>query len=344
MFSDAKHPKVASVVRIKTVDFQTLYMSSVKKQVRFSEQDGRNTSLSQTLTLRHIETSNSDTSSRNIRKKKKQRKTKLQLLKAEKKKLQRDLKNTKEGILEDSERKASPIYTPYESRQRLARTASATLTKLQQIQGKIVTKEKTNKLKVQRKLSTKLQKRSIKADKQHNRIIKMTSRMERMKLGEEELRAEIDRELKEGAIYRPTELTDTESSRVRLPRIRSADSANWIKLSSLPEHRLYSEKQHSRPASVLSESAIQLSPSEKRIVADKLAHKYDMTRELRNTIHEHMISRCYSFSYFNIIPPYKRKKPKPQKTRQVFNRLVYEDKIGVMDFRKLQPKKVVLNS
>lgn len=344
MFSDAKHPKVASVVRIKTVDFQTLYMSSVKKQVRFSEQDGRNTSLSQTLTLRHIETSNSDTSSRNIRKKKKQRKTKLQLLKAEKKKLQRDLKNTKEGILEDSERKASPIYTPYESRQRLARTASATLTKLQQIQGKIVTKEKTNKLKVQRKLSTKLQKRSIKADKQHNRIIKMTSRMERMKLGEEELRAEIDRELKEGAIYRPTELTDTESSRVRLPRIRSADSANWIKLSSLPEHRLYSEKQHSRPASVLSESAIQLSPSEKRIVADKLAHKYDMTRELRNTIHEHMISRCYSFSYFNIIPPYKRKKPKPQKTRQVFNRLVYEDKIGVMDFRKLQPKKVVLSS
>lgn len=319
-------------------------MSSVKKQVRFSEQDGRNTSLSQTLTLRHIETSNSDTSSRNIRKKKKQRKTKLQLLKAEKKKLQRDLKNTKEGILEDSERKASPIYTPYESRQRLARTASATLTKLQQIQGKIVTKEKTNKLKVQRKLSTKLQKRSIKADKQHNRIIKMTSRMERMKLGEEELRAEIDRELKEGAIYRPTELTDTESSRVRLPRIRSADSANWIKLSSLPEHRLYSEKQHSRPASVLSESAIQLSPSEKRIVADKLAHKYDMTRELRNTIHEHMISRCYSFSYFNIIPPYKRKKPKPQKTRQVFNRLVYEDKIGVMDFRKLQPKKVVLSS
>ena len=344
MFSDAKHPKVASVVRIKTVDFQTLYMSSVKKQVRFSEQDGRNTSLSQTLTLRHIETSNSDTSSRNIRKKKKQRKTKLQLLKAEKKKLQRDLKNTKEGILEDSERKASPIYTPYESRQRLARTASATLTKLQQIQGKIVTKEKTNKLKVQRKLSTKLQKRSIKADKQHNRIIKMTSRMERMKLGEEELRAEIDRELKEGAIYRPTELTDTESSRVRLPRIRSADSANWIKLSSLPEHRLYSEKQHSRPASVLSESAIQLSPSEKRIVADKLAHKYDMTRELRNTIHEHMISRCYSFSYFNIIPPYERKKPKPQKTRQVFNRLVYEDKIGVMDFRKLQPKKVVLSS
>ena len=335
---------MVSVVRIKAVDFQTLYMSSVKKQVRFSEQDGRNTSLSQTLTLRRIETPNSDTSSRNIRKKKKQRKTKLQLLKAEKKKLQRDLKNTKEGILEDSERKASPIYTPYESRQRLARTASATLTKLQQIQGKIVTKEKTNKLKVQRKLSSKLQKRSIKADKQHNRIIKMTSRMERMKLGEEELRSEIDRELKEGEVYRPTELTDTESSRFCLPRIRSADSADWIKLSSLPEHGLDREEQHSRPASVLSEYAIQLSPSEKRIVADKLAHKYDMTRELRNTIHEHMISRCYSFSYFNIIPPYKRKKPKPQKTRQVFNRLVYEDKIGVMDFRKLKPKKVVLSS
>lgn len=319
-------------------------MSSVKKQVRFSEQDGRNTSLSQTLTLRHIETPNSDTSSRNIRKKRGRRKTKLQLLKAEKKKLQRDLKNTKEGILEDNERKASPLYTPYESRQRLARTASETLTKLQQIQGKIVTKEKTNKLKVQRKLSAKLQKRSIKADKQHSRIIKMTSRMERMKLGEEELRAEIDRELKEGATYTPTDSTDAESSPVRLPRIRSADSADWIKLSSLPEPRIDNEEQDSRPTSVLSDFAIQLTPSEKRIAADKLAHKYDMTRELRNAIHEHMISRSYSFSYFNIIPPYKRKKPKPQKTRQVFNRLVYEDKIGVMDFRKLQPKKVVLSS
>lgn len=319
-------------------------MSAMKKQVRFHSANREEGGiLSETLTLRHIETPSSETSSVQKRKTKKKR-TKLQTLKAEKRKLQKDLKSTKEGILDDNERKASPCYTPYENRQRLARTASETLSKLQQLQGKISTKEKTNKQKIQRKLTTKLKKRSIRADKQHSRLIKMTTKLERMKLGEEELRAEITRELREST--GKGNLTDGEQNNLCLPRIQSADSAQWLKISeSKPEYNLADEEyESSRPTSVLSESAIQLTPSEKRIVADKLAHKYDMTRELRNTIHEHMITRYYSFSYFNIIPPYKRKKPKPQKTKQVFNRLVYEDKIGVVDFSKKYPKKVVLST
>lgn len=277
------------------------------------------------------------------KKKKKKKQTKLQALKAEKRKLQKDLKNTKEDILDDNERKSSPVYTPYENRQRLARTASETLSKLERLQGKIATKENTNKHKIQRTLSTKLKKRSIQADKQHNRLIKMTANLERMKLGEEELRAEIARELTKKE--KMDTLPNAELN-LRLPRIKSADSAQWINISaSTPECKIDSEQDESpRPTSVLSESALQLTPSEKGIVADKLAHKYDMTRELRNTIHEHMITRSYSFSYFNIIPPYKRKKPKPLKTKQVFNRLVYEDKIGVMDFTKRYPRKVVLST
>ena len=316
-------------------------MSAMTKHVRFrSENDGKNIALRETLTLRHIEMPNSDTSS--TRKKKRKKKSKLKILKAEKRKLKKELKDTKDGILEDNERKASPSYTPYENRQRLARTASDTLSKLQQLDGKIVTKEKANKQKIQRKLTTRLKKRSIKADKQHSRLIKMTVNLERMKLGEEELRADIARELKEDA--KSPSLTGTELTPLRLPRIHSADSAQWINLSTTkPDYKIDSGED-SRPTSVLSESAIQLTPREKRTVADKLAHKYDMTRELRNTIHEHMITRSYSFSYFNIIPPYKRKKPKPQKTKQVFNRLVYEDKIGVMDFSKKYPKKVVLRT
>ena len=317
-------------------------MSSTKKQVRFSENVGGD--LSEALTLRHIETPSSDTSSSSHKNRKKKKKTKLQVLKAETKKLQKDLKSTKAGILEDNDRKASPSYTPYENRQRLARTASDKLSKLQQLEGKIATKEKANKQKVERKLTARLKKRSIRADKQHSRLIKMTSKLERMKLGEEQLRGEIDRELREGA-GNPF-VTELKQIPLSLPRIRSADSAEWIKLSaSIPEHRLDSGEEDSRPTSVLSESAINLTPSGKKIAADKLAHKYDMTRELRNTIHEHMISRSYSFSYFNIIPPYKRQKPKPQKTKQFFNRLVYEDKIGVMAFNKTyHPKKVVLST
>lgn len=318
-------------------------MSATKKQVRFSETGGRNTSLSETLTSQKIETSHSETSSNNKRKKKK-KKTQLQILKAEKKKLKRDLKDTRKGILEDNERKASPDYTPYENRQRLARTTSDNLSKLQQLESKITTKEKVNKMKIQRKLHTKLKKRSIRADKQHSRLIEMTSKMERMKLGEEELRAEITRELRESE-----ETLPAVESTIHLPRINMirANSADWVKLSSSKREASTSDcgiDEDSRPASVLSESAIQLSPSEKRMVADKLSHKYDMTRELRNTIHEHMISRSYSFSYFNIIPPYKRRKPKPQKTKQAFNRMVYEDKIGVVAFSKLYPKKVVLSA
>lgn len=317
-----------------------MQMSATKKQVRFSETDERpSTSLSETLTSQKIETPT------NHKRKKKKKKTKLQILKAEKKKLKRDLKDTREGIVEDNERKTSPNYTPYENRQRLARTSSDKLSKLQQLEGKISTKEKANKAKIQTRMHTKLKKRSIRADKQHSRLIKMTSKLERMKLGEEELRAEIARELKDTEEILPT----SDSNGIRLPHI-STKSTDWIKLpsnkseASMSDYGTEGEQEDSRPSSVLSESALELSASEKRIVADKLAHKYDMTRELRNTIHEHMISRSYSFSYFDIIPPYKRKKPKPQKTKQVFNRLVYEDKIGVMAFSKNYPKKVVLNT
>lgn len=316
-------------------------MSATKKQVRFIEVDGRQSSLSETLTTQKLETPNSSN-----KKKKKKKKTKLQVLKAEKKKLQRDLKVTKQGILEDNERKASPDYTPYESRQRLARTTSDTLSKLQKLEGQISTKEKANKAKIQGRLHTKLKKRSIRADKQHSRLIKMTTRLERMKLGEDELRAEIAREASE---RNEENLRPAAEPRIRLPHI-SANTDDWIKLTagkseaSMSDYGTEGDQGDSRPASVLSESAIQLSSREKEIVANKLAHKYEMTRELRNTIHEHMISRSYSFSYFNIIPPYKRRKPKPQKTKQVFNRMVYEDKIGVVDFSKLYPKKVVLST
>ncbi|PFX28062.1 hypothetical protein AWC38_SpisGene7211 [Stylophora pistillata] len=306
-------------------------MSALKKRVRFTEAgNGRHSSLDETLRAKKLETPNVK------KKKKKAKKTKLQGLKAEKKKLQRDLKETRQGILEDNERKASPDYTPYENRQRLARTTSDTLSKLQKLEGQISTKEKEKKAKIQGRLHTKLKKRSIRADKQHSRLIKMTTRLERMKLGEDELRAEIVRE----AIERDEEkVRPTSEPRVRLPRInassdecmRQTEGKTEVSLSDLGTE---GKQDYSRPSSVLSESALQLSSTEKEIVANKLAHKYDMTRDLRNAIHEHMISRSYSFSYYNIIPPYKRRKPKPQKTKQVFNRLVYEDKIGVMDFSK----------
>ena len=280
---------------------------------------------------------NSDTSSAH-KKGKKTKKTKLKLLKAEKKKLQNNLKGAEEDILEDNKRKASPSYTPYENRKNLARTAFDAVSKLQQIEGEIVTKQKENKQKDERKLTTQLKKRFIKADMEYNRLIKMTTKLERMKMDEKELRAEITRELREDP-ENPASLTEAGQSHLRLPCILNSETSRWIKISTtLPEGNISGQEDDFRPACRLSESVSELPPIEKKHVADRLSHKYDMTRELRNTIHEHMIARSYSVSYFSITSPYKQFKPKPQKSKKAFNRMVLEDKIGVNNFGKMQPK------
>lgn len=300
--------------------------NSKKKQVCISgNADGANSSSSETI----LQRPNSDTGSGH---KQKIKKTKLQILKYEKAKLQNNLACAEEAILEDSARKASPNYTPYENRWRLARAAFDTVSKLQQIKGEIVTTKKENREKNERKLTTKLRKRFVNVEKQHNRLIRMTQKLERMKISEEKLRAEITRELEEG-VRDPTLLTDAEQSPLRLPRINSdSASANWKKLSkSLPEGNVDDEDG--------SKDSSELACSMRKSMADRLAHKYDMTRELRNSIHEHMITRSYRVSYFDIIPPYKHKVPKPQKSKKGFNRLVLENKMEAMDSSKMQSKK-----
>ena len=305
-------------------------MSQGKKQVRFKV-NGDAQILRETLVHRKIETPHLETNGPG-KKKKGKKKEKVQVLKAVKKKLKKDLRTTKEGIAEDNIRKANPSYTPYENRQRLARVSSDTISKLRLVKRSIVKKEKSDKARVQRRLKTKLQKRSIRSDKQNKRLLKMTTKLEKLKLDEGVLRAQIEREKIEGEVGSLPNNGGEEH--MRLLPIKQ----NLTGLSS------DGGNDDSRPVSVQSEcTAIQLSSHQTmKITADKLAHKYEMTRELRNTIHEHMISRSYNFSYFNIIPPYKRSKPKPQKTKQGFNRFVYEDKIGVVDFNKRYPQKVVL--
>lgn len=262
--------------------------------------------------------------------KKKKKKTKLQVLKAEEIKLQTNLKTTEKAILKDDERKASPNYTPYENRQRLAREAFDAVSKLRQIKGEIVTTQKESKLKNDSKLTTKLRKRFLKKEKQQNRLIKMTLKLERMKTEEGELRAKITRELSEGMRNTQCVSDEEQIGPLRLPPIAmSTTDINWIRLSKI------GKDENSRAAlNEPGEQLTQLPASEKRVVADKLSQKYDMTRELRNTIHEHMITRSYSVSYFNIIPPYKQMHPKPKKSKKGFNRLVLENKIRLTDSGK----------
>ena len=174
--------------------------------------------------------------------KKKKKKTKLQVLKAEKTKLQTNLKTTEKALLKDDERKASPHYTSYENRQRLAREAFDAVSKLHQIKGEIMTTQKKNKLKNDSKLTTKSRKRFLKKEKQQNRLIKMTLKLEKMKLDEGELRAELTRELGEG-MGTTCVLDEEQIGRLRLPPITTGTTdVNLIRFSKIGEN------ENSRPA------------------------------------------------------------------------------------------------
>ena len=329
-------------------------MSEFQKQVRFSDQARRSSHIEETLRLTNLPApeGNEKYSGEEMKKKKKKKKSHLQVLKAEKKKLAKELKGTKKHILQDKKKKESEDYTPYENRQRLARTTSDLQSKIQQIESKISTKKKVRKEKVNKSVNTKVKKKYIRADKQHKRLIKMTGRLERIKLDEENLRAEIAREpFRPERVEAPSRMssaqsacsTSTSTSESQLPII---ESGKWRRLSrnetlgSQLDTKIEGNVMRPQTASPIPsqpEVLLQrrrLSLHDKTIKADKLANNYELTRELRNTIHQHMISRAYSFSYLNIIPPYKRRKPKPQKSRQFFNRKVYEDKIAVVDYSR----------
>ncbi|XP_032237725.2 uncharacterized protein LOC116618308 [Nematostella vectensis] len=423
-------------------------------------------------------------------KKRKKKKTELQKLKHEKKKILKELKQTKKSIKEDSANKESENYSPFENRRRLARTTSEMQTKLEQIKDQISVKKEIKKEKTKKSMHTKIKKKSIKADKQHSRIIKMTGRLERIKLGEEALRMEIAQEISElgleekkeesaeedrkmkavlearrrfkGLTRKPSETNNNDSmgdcdsgqnrsgqtsgnrisSRLSsvaeetnteettwakrttnaLSRLGSSPSFipgigengyEWVRMpcvdpgmserryssagplsksmpnrprrfslfDSLPESSVdqmpkrshsdltarSSQRQESEEESFpelarMETRSVQsvndflprdvtenltsswddrpftgrstASIDEKKRRAENLAKKYQFTRELRNTIHEHMISRSYSYSYNIIIPPYKHKKEKSQKSKVSFNRAVLEDKIKVTEFSK----------
>lgn len=291
------------------------------------------------------------------RKKKKKKKTEFQKLKAEKNKLMKELKKTRTSIKEDSERKRSADYSPFENRQRLARSTSAMQSKVKQLEEKISTKEKLRRGKIQKSFKTKIKTTTIKAGKQHGRLIDLTSKLDHLKLDEEQLRYEINREKSISSLSTPS-TSSYHSNAYEIIPPENEEMERWVELSnksktedekvviekadksdvfsatgtSSPELELY------RIGSSLSSDETELTLEDKEVRADKMARKYDFTRELRNTMHQHMISRSYSFSYTNIIPPYKHKKQKPVKTKQSYNRAIYEDKLNVLEFAKKQKK------
>ncbi|XP_031553264.1 uncharacterized protein LOC116290384 [Actinia tenebrosa] len=348
-------------------------MSSVK-QVRFTGVNGETTqnhedtspavnpkrkTVDLSSLLREPKTENStERQPATEKRKKKKRKSEFQKLKAEKSKLMKELKKTETSIKEDSERKRNAEYRAFENRQRLARSTSEIHSKVKQLENKISTKEKLRRGKIQKSFKTKIKTTTIKAGKQHGRLIDLTSKLDYLKLDEEQLRHEIYREKSMPSLSAPS-TSSCHSNAYEIIPPENEEMETWVKLSNnskREKERETKDKVHTASDTSTSSPELELyrigsslscetelsTLEEKEAKADKLARKYDFTRELRNTIHQHMISRSYSYSYTNIIPPYKHKRHKPVKTKQSYNRAIYEDKLNVQEFAKKQKKLPVL--
>jgi len=290
------------------------------------------------------------------------KKTQLQKLKTEKKKLIKELRKVEKGIKEDNERKSSAEYSPYENRQRLARTTSEIHSKVKQLEEKRVVKEKLRREKVKKNYKTKIKTKTIKAGKQHKRLLNMTSKLQNMKLDEEEIRDEIRRERSLSSLSTNNTSSCLSNSYDMEPLDNNSED-KWVSISdqstcveSIDQFNDDADINTSKDSETTSRVSISslemarlnsslsltsgLSLKEKEQKVEKLARKYDFTRELRNIIHQHMISRSYSFSYSNIIPPYKHRKPKPMKApKQAYNRTIYEEKLNVFQYSQHRNKK-----
>ena len=260
---------------------------------------------------------------------KKRKPTELQKLRAEKRRLSQELRITRKGINEDSKRKASENYSPFGNRNRLAKSTSELQSKMVQLENQIGRKESAKKDRKKKKVGTKLKKTLIAAGRQHEHILELSDKMVKIQLNEADLRGEIANDISARSSLSP--ISSRSSS------ARPGNSEDWDRVPSATGSCADSEHEGGGEDEIRLVSGLgAYAPTleEKIAKADKMAHNYAMTRELRNTIHEHMISRSYSHSYLSIIPPYKKKKEKPRKTKMFFNRNVYEDKITVLDFSK----------
>lgn len=291
----------------------------------------------------------------------KKKKTQVQKLKHEKKKLMNELKKVEKGIKEDSERKGSAEYTPYENRKRLARSTSELHSKVKQLDQKLSVKQKLKQEKIKKSYKTKIKTKTIKAGQQHQRLITMTSKLHDLKLDEGDIRDEIRKEKVISSLA--TTAYGCPNNAYDMTHVDDLAETKWMSVSDHQSQTIASDvDSHIKDStdapnndcetqSRVSVSSLEmarlnssmsltsgLSLEEKELKAQRLAKKYEFTRDLRNIIHQHMISRSYSFSYTNIIPPYKHKKIKPMKTRQSYNRNVYEEKLNVLEFAKQQRK------
>lgn len=349
------HNEDSEKARNEECDMKTTEIEQLREPIDLSSLLTENTSVSTVPPSTSKETPTK-------RKKRAKKKTQLQKMKTEKKKLIKEMKKVEKGIKEDNERKSSAEYSPYENRQRLARTTSEIHSKVKQLEGKLLVKEKLQRERVKKNYKTKIKTKTIKAGKQHKRLINMTSKLQNIKLDEEEIRDEIRRDRSLSSLSN-NNTSSCRSNSYDMEPLENDSEDKWVSISDqstcvesidhVNDDDNNTSKDSETTASRVSISSLEmarlhsslsltsgLSLEEKKEKAQKLARKYDFTRDLRNIIHEHMISRSYSYSYTNIIPPYKHRKPKPMKApKQSYNRTIYEEKLNVLQYAQQRNKK-----
>lgn len=280
-------------------------------------------------------------------KKKKRPRTRIERLKLKEVNLRRDLKSTLNEIKEDTQKRGNQESLGTIERQKLANRSTIIRSKLLRLQDEIETRNYVKDDKESKHIRSKIEDRYAFAARKHNRLLRMTAELERLKQDEEAVRVIANDEL--GLERR--ELNRAKSVNASLVDQRKLAGRTRISTTSFRHSTKKlddaAEEREERLEDVrdsLSKLGIE-TPRQKIEKADGLEHKYDMTREIRNLAHGQMISRLHKNSYWRINPPYRRKRKTVAHVRRAYARDFYEDKVDIKKARNanvVSPRKEVL--
>ena len=279
------------------------------------------------------------------KKKKRRPKTRIDRLKLKEVTLRKELKETLKEIKTDTKKRGTEDTLTTVERQKLANRSTVIRSKIIRLQDEVGTRSYVNDDKASKHIRAKIENRYQLAARKHNRLLKMTAELEKIKEDEETIRTianddlglETRRENVHGDV--DTFLVERRKTFAGISRISGTSLSHSTTEQEAERDEREEHFEHVRES--LSKLGVE-TPREKLEKAQALEQKYDMTREMRNLVHGQMISRPHKNSYWRINPPYRRTKKQVIHVRKSYVRNFYENKIDMVkakDVEELSPRK-----
>lgn len=279
------------------------------------------------------------------KKNRRQPKTRIGRLKLKEIKLRKELKETLKDIKTDTKKRGTEDSLTTVERQKLANHSTVIRSKIIRLQDEVGTRSYVKDDKASKHIRARIENRYQMAARKHNRLLKITAELEKIKEDEETIRAiasdELGLETRRDTVHEDVDkpLVERRKTFAGMSRISGTGlSRSTTELEAEQDER---EDHYERVRESLSKLGVE-TPGEKLKKAQALEQKYDMTREMRNLVHGQMISRPHKNSYWRINPPYRRKRKQVVHVRKSYVRNYYENKINIVrakDMEELSPRK-----